>query len=283
MRILVAIKQVCDPDQMGRLHLLENGTVLDRSCLDRFANPFDEYALETALRLTENGEVPQQRLGDVVAITFGDTASEVVLRSALALGATRAIRVDATDTAIDAQMVAKSIAHLARLQSADLVIMGKQSVDGDGNEVAQRVAAILDWPQVISVAAIREQSNGLLDVEREVDDGTLILRIALPAVVSVDLRVILPAAVRSRHTSRGFEYPTGVRYASLPSILGAKRKQLDVIPLSELTDPSHRVLNHARYQLRRPRQGCQLVETVDELLDRVAQHAPDVLIERTRP
>lgn len=283
MRILVALKYVCDPDQVGRLRLREDGKVLDCTQLDRFANPFDEYALETALRLSENGEVPKQRLGEVIAVTFGDAASEMILRAALALGATRAIRIDSTDSALDAQLVAKGIAGLARGESADLVLLGKQSVDGDGNEVAQRVAAILDWPQVTSVAAIREQPSGVLEVDREIDDGVLRVRTATPVVISVDLRVILPRAVRSRHTSSEFEYPSGVRYASLPSLLGAKRKQLEVKPMSDLTDPTQRSLIHARYQLRSQRQCCELVESVDVLLDHISRHAPGILVAPIRP
>ncbi len=266
MKILVCIKQVVDPDHSQRLRLGSDGRRLDASGLETLANPFDEYALEAALRLTEDGSNSKLRLGQVVAITVGDAATETLLRSALALGADEAIRVNATDGSIDASLVSKVVARIAQQSAADLVLLGKQSVDGDGNEVAQRVAAILDWPQITCATAIEETSDGTLHVRREVDGGMLKVAVRLPAVISVDLRVIAPNAVRSRHCQQDHAYPHGVRYASLPSIIAAKRKPLSLRALSELVDAAIPLLRHVAYELSPPRGPCRKCDSVDDLM-----------------
>jgi electron transfer flavoprotein beta subunit len=276
VKILVAIKQVSDPDQASRIRVLDDGRVLDCSELDRYANPFDEYALETALRLTEDGESPRHRIGEVIAVSFGDERSELVLRAALAVGASRGIRVAATDEALDAHLVATALAHLAQVESVDLVILGKQSVDGDGNEVAQRVAGLMDLPQLTGVSAIDEHSDGTLIVTREVEGGLLRVRTRPPAIMSVDLRVVLPCAVYSPHTRRDFEYPAGFRFASLPSIIAARRKQLEQLPLSALTGSAERTLVHSSFKLQTRRDVCTMVASVEELRLRLAERAPAI-------
>lgn len=269
MKILVPIKQVADPDQYGKLRILDDGSAIDDSALDRCNNPFDEYALEAALRLTENGKAPKTRLGEITAVTFGHVASEAALRSALALGATTAIRVETSDSNLDPHLVAHGLARLVRNRGFDVVLMGKQSVDGDGQEVPQRVAALLDWPQVTCVSSIEELEAGVLFVRRELDRGIARVRVRLPCVVSVDLRVILPEAVRSRHTAREFAYPSGVRYASLPAILASKRKPIELAELDALVEGAVPKLAYQSPSIATQRRVCEMVNSVPELVQQL--------------
>lgn len=266
MKILVSIKHVADPDQYGRLRLNSVGGALDDSELGRCNNPFDEYALEAALRLTEDGRAAKNRLGEVVAVTFGDSATEAALRTALALGATGAIRVEADAAHLDPHLVAQGIAHLVRSGGFDLVLMGKQSVDGDGQEVPQRVAALLDWPQLTCVSTLEEMEAGFLFARREVDQGIARMRVHLPCVTSVDLRIILPEAVRSRHTAPQFAYPSGVRYASLPAILAAKRKPIELVRLEDIVQGAAPKLVYQGHALVSRRRTCQIVNDVPTLV-----------------
>ena len=173
-----------------------SGAAVDTTGLEWKPNPFDEYALEAALRLTENGKAPKQRLGEVVVVTLGPKEAEQTLRSALATGADRAIRIDTTDDALDGRLVALALEDVVAEEKPDLVLLGKQAVDGDSNQVGQRLAEQLDWPMATFAATIREDGPSLL-VGREVDGGVLTLRVKLPALVTVDLRIVAPTSVYS--------------------------------------------------------------------------------------
>jgi electron transfer flavoprotein beta subunit len=273
VKILVALKQVADPDHASRIGLTSNGRSIDTTGLEKKLNPFDEYALETALRLTENGELPKQRLGEVIAVTLGPRETEPVLRSALATGADRAIRVDATDEELDGRQVCRVLASLAVRNGIDLVLLGKQTVDGDGNEVAQRLAAQLDWPQSTFTATLLESEVGALIAEREVDGGTQKLALRLPAVVSVDLRIVAPRSVRSRATREDFVYPPGVRFASLPAIMQARRKNIECLAMPDLVGETSVLLEHVRYELAPKRAAGRIATGVEQLLDWLATEA----------
>jgi electron transfer flavoprotein beta subunit len=269
VNILIPIKQVVDPDQYRQLQLAPDGTSVVTQGLALIPNPFDEHALEAALRLTEDGREPTRRLGEVVVVTLGSATTETMLRSALAIGAGEAIRVEASHENIDAWLVSKTIARLAKQSSVDLVLLGKQSADGDGNEVAQRVAALLDWPQVTGATQIEELEDGSLLVEREVDGGTLRVGVGLPAVISVDLRIIAAQSVRSRHCPREYLYPPGVRFATLPAIIAARRKPIVTRLLGDLVEKPRPVLRHVAYDLAPSRACCRIVGSTDELVQRL--------------
>jgi electron transfer flavoprotein beta subunit len=269
VKILVPIKQVVDPDQYRRLCLTPDGASVVTRGLELVANPFDEHALEAALRLTEDGRDPGQRLGEVVVMTLGSAETETMLRSALAIGAAEAIRVEASDDNIDAWLVSTIIARLAQDSLVDLVLLGRQSADGDGNEVAQRIAALLDWPQVTCATNIEENADATLLVQREVDGGMLRVRVGLPAVVSVDLRIIAAQSVRSRHCPRDHVYPAGVRFASLPAIIAARKKPIVTRLLGDLLENAAPVLRHVAYDLGPARAACKMVGSTDELLQRL--------------
>ena len=274
MKILVPMKQVVDPDQTRSLRVSADGGQLDSSAIERIVNPFDDYALEAALRLTENVTAPKVRLGQVTVVSIGEPSTELVLRSALAIGADDAIRIDASDDTIDAALVAKALSLLVRQCSTDLVLLGKQTVDGDGNEVAQRLAALLDWPQVTCATSIHELSSEELCVRRDVDGGVQALAVRLPAVISVDLRIIAPDAVRSRHSPADHVCTDGVRFASLPAIITAKRKPIAVSPIAALLPVTPVILRYVAFTpppIRKPLKLCDNVSTLVDALKLEAQ------------
>ena len=224
MKILVTIKRVPDPEQKLKF----KGEGLDLGGTNWVLNPFDEYAVETALRLNENA-ASSEKLGEVVVLAIGPKEVAQQVRSALAMGADRGILVDGADEALDSEQVARIVARVAEQEKPDLVLLGKQAVDGDNNQVPQLLAGYLGWPQA-TFASFITQSGTTLDVGREVDAGVETKRVPLPAVVSVDLRIIAPGGVRNGVTPATHAYNEGPRYASLKGIMAAKKK-----PIAETT------------------------------------------------
>lgn len=273
MKILVALKRVADPDNANKVKVPASGDRVDTAGLEWKLNPFDDYALESALRLTENGKAPKQRLGEVVAVTLGPKDTETTLRSALATGADRAIRVEAEDAALDGRLVALALRKLCEEEKPDLVLMGKQAVDGDNNQVGQLLAELLDWPMATFAATIQEEASGSFLVGREVDGGVLTLRLKPPALITVDLRIVAPASVYSKHTDRAHQYPEGVRFAALPAIMAAKKKPLATRGLAELTGGAAGTAHYSRFELPPQRKAGIKVKDVPELVSRLATEA----------
>jgi electron transfer flavoprotein beta subunit len=272
VKVLVALKRVADPDNANKVKIAAGGASVDTTGLEWKPNPFDEYALEAALRLTENGKAPKQRLGEVVVVTLGPKEVEQTLRAALATGADRAIRVDATDDQLDGRLVAKALQALVAAEKPDLVLMGKQAVDGDSNQVGQRLAELLDWPMATFAATIKEEEGALL-VGREVDGGVLTVRVKLPAVVTVDLRIVAPLSVFSKVTEAGFKYNDGVRFAPLPAIMAAKKKPLDVKPLAEVVAGATLTTRYLKFERPAQRAAGVKVKDVTELVEKLANVA----------
>ncbi len=272
MKIVVAVKRVADPDNANKIKIPSSGDRVDTSGLEWKINPFDEYALEAALRLTENGQTPKKREGEVVVVTLGPKETETTLRSALATGADRAIRIDADDDALDGNIVAHALKKVVEEESPDVVLLGKQAVDGDTNQVGQLLAELLDFPMATFAATIREEEGGKLLVGREVDGGVLNLRLTPPCLVTVDLRIVAPKSVYSTKTDPSFSYNEGVRFAPLPAIMQAKRKPLTVRPLSELTDASL-TTKYDKFAPPAARSAGIKVKDVAELVDKLANEA----------
>ena len=268
MKVLVSLKRVADPDNANKVKIAASNVAVDSTGLEWKTNPFDEYALEAALRLTENGKAPKQRLGEVVVVTLGPKECEQTLRSALATGADRAIRVEATDDALDGRLVALALKSLVLTEKPDLVLLGKQAVDGDSNQVGQRLAELLDWPMATFAATIREEAGALL-VSREVDGGVGTLRVRLPAVVTVDLRIVSPTSVYSAHTDAAHPYAEGVRFAPLPAIMAAKKKPLDVKTLAELVPGAALSTKTLKFEKPPARSAGVRVKDVTELVDKL--------------
>jgi electron transfer flavoprotein beta subunit len=268
VKVLVSLKRVSDPDNANKIKIAANGSAVDTTGLEWKTNPFDEYALEAALRLTENGKAPKQRLGEVVVVTLGPKECEPTLRSALATGADRAIRIDTTDDALDGRLVAHALKSIVLAEKPDLILLGKQAVDGDSNQVGQRLAELCDYPMATFAATIREEQGALL-VGREVDGGVLTLRVRLPAVVTVDLRIVAPASVYSLHTDPSHKYGDGVRFAPLPAIMAAKKKPLDTKTLAELAPGVALTTRALKFEKPAARAAGMRIKDVSELVDKL--------------
>lgn len=207
-KIMVGIKRVVDFNVRIRVKADGSGVMLDG--LKMSVNPFDEIALEEALRIKERGSNIE-----VVAVSIGVADTQQQLRTALAMGADRAILVQ-TDAAIEPLTAAKVFLALAKQENPDLILLGKQAIDDDANQTGQMLAALWERPQATFASKI-EFSTGKASVTREVDAGLETIEVDLPAVMTVDLRLNEP------------------RYVKLPDIMKAKKKPLDVTSLDALS------------------------------------------------
>jgi electron transfer flavoprotein beta subunit len=271
VKILVPLKRVADPDNANKVKV--NNGKLETTGLEWKPNPFDQYAVETALRLTENGANTKARQGEVVVVTFGGADTGETLRAALAMGADRAIRVDASDDALDGDIVARALKALVDKEKPDLVLAGKQAVDGDSNQVAQLLAEYLGWPQATFAGTIKSEGDKAMIVGREVDGGTIKLKVELPAVVSVDLRIVAPTSVRSIHTAESHKYADGVRFAPLMAIIAAKKKPMAEMKLADLVDGAALKVKYGTFELPPARKAGIKVKTVTELVDKLKNEA----------
>ncbi|MEL6257720.1 MAG: electron transfer flavoprotein subunit beta/FixA family protein [Pseudomonadota bacterium] len=201
MKVLVPVKRVIDYNVKVRVKPDQTG--VDLANVKMSMNPFDEIAVEEAVRLKEAGTATE-----VVAVSVGPQQAQETLRTALAMGADRGVLVK-TDETVEPLAVAKILKSIVETENPDLVILGKQAIDDDNNQTGQMLAALLDWPQG-TFAFKLESADGTLTVTREVDGGLQTVALQTPSVVTVDLRINEP------------------RYASLPNIMKAKKKPIDM-------------------------------------------------------
>ena len=246
MKILVPIKRVVDYNVKVR-PLADNSDV-DLNNVKMSVNPFCEIALEEAVRIKESGKATE-----VIAITVGKTESQEQLRTALALGADRAILVESDDL-LEPLALAKTIAKVVDEENPDLIILGKQAIDGDNNQTGQMLASLLDLPQATNASELIIE-DGSVSVTREIDGGLQTLKLSVPAIVTTDLRLNEP------------------RYASLPNIMKAKKKELKVISLNDLGVDSSPRTEILKVELPEARAAGVMVETVDELVDKLKNEA----------
>jgi electron transfer flavoprotein beta subunit len=207
VKILVPIKRV--PDPATTIRVLPDGSGIATDNVKWVINPFDEIAIEEALRIKE-----KQGSGEVVLITVGQSAWQEQLRTGLAMGADRSILVK-TDAALDTLAIAQILAKVAGDEKPDLILLGKQAIDDDSNQIGQMLAELLGWPQA-TFASKLEIADGKVTVIREVDGGLETIAFSLPSLVTTDLRLNEP------------------RYASLPGIMKARKKELKEIPADSL-------------------------------------------------
>jgi electron transfer flavoprotein beta subunit len=267
VKILVPIKRVSDPHCASDVKVQGNQVVTDG--LEFKINPFDEAAVEAALRLTENGATPKVRQGEVVVVTLGPPQSEAILRTALACGANRAIHIEASDESLDARIVAQALREIARRENPDLIILGRKTVDGEGATVAPMLATMLNRPMVSTATSIVEHDGGLL-VRRQADSASFLLRVRLPAVVSVDLRVMAPDGALSSLTSPDFEYYDGIRFAALPAIMQARKKPLERIALETLLPEAQSTTRYFEFEGLPARAKVMMLKDVAALADVLA-------------
>jgi electron transfer flavoprotein beta subunit len=272
VKILVTIKRVPDPELKVKL---KDGAI-DLSGASWVVNTFDEYAVETALRLRENGESGATH-AEVVVVSIGPEDAGQQLRSALAMGADRAIRIEGKDDALDARVVATALAKLIESEQPDLVLMGKQAVDGDANQVGQMLAGKLGWPQATFAATVELAADkASVTVGREIDAGVEYKVVPLPAVVTVDLRVVAPQSVKNNVTPATFSYGTGEggpRYASLKGIMAAKKKPMEVKQLADLVGDVTATTKQIAVSLPPARAAGQKVADVATLVRKLVDEA----------
>jgi electron transfer flavoprotein beta subunit len=271
VKILVPFKRVADPDNANKVKV--TGAKIETAGLEWKPNPFDEYAVEAALRLTENGTSPKARLGEVVVVTFGPPEADQTLRGALATGADKAIRVEATDDQLDGVIVARALAKVVEQVKPDVVLVGKQTVDSDSNQVGQYLAELLGWPQITFAAAIKNANDGVLEIARVGDGGLQRVKVKLPAVVTVEDRVVYSASIQSAPTPATHKYADGVRFAPLPAIMQAKKKPLEVKKLADLGIDTTPAVSYVGYEPPPARKAGVKVKTVAELVDKLKNEA----------
>jgi electron transfer flavoprotein beta subunit len=272
LKVLVAVKRVADPENLNKIKLSAQGKV-DTTGLEQKPSPYDDYALETALRLTENGANTKARLGEVIVATFGPKDSEQMLRAMLGTGADRAIRVDATDDALDGEIVARGLKGLVEKEKPDLVLLGYQQAEHESNEVGQMLAEHLGWPQATNVGSIQSADDTALIVGREVDGAVAKLKVTLPAVVTVLDKIVHPKSVQSKHTAATHTYADGVRFAALMAIMAAKKKPLAEMKLADVTADAQLKVKYGAAELPPKRAAGIKVKDVKELVTKLKTEA----------
>jgi electron transfer flavoprotein beta subunit len=272
VKILVAVKRVADPDNLNKIKLGAGGKI-DTTGLEPKASPYDEYALETALRLTENGTNTKARLGEVVVVTFGPKEAEQTLRAMLGTGADRAIRVDATDDALDGDLVARGLKTLVEREKPDLVLCGYQQAEHESNEVGQMLAEYLGWPQATFAGSVKSEDDKALVVGREVDGATAQVRVTLPAVVTVLDKIVHPKSVISKHTPPTHAYADGVRFAALMAIMAAKKKPLAEVKLADVAPDAATKVKYGAAEMPPKRGAGVKVKDVKELVVKLKTEA----------
>jgi len=246
MKIVVPIKRVVDYNV--KVRPLGDQSDVDLNNVKMAMNPFCEIAIEEAVRLKEAGTATE-----VIAVTVGKSDSQEQLRTALALGADRAILVE-TESLLEPLAIAKALAKVIEAESPQLVILGKQAIDGDNNQTGQMLAALLDYGQATFASEISIDGDSA-SVTREIDGGLQTIKVSLPAIITTDLRLNEP------------------RYASLPNIMKAKKKELDVQPIDAMgidTAPRMELLS---VELPAARQEGIKVESVEELVGKLKNEA----------
>jgi electron transfer flavoprotein beta subunit len=270
VKILVTCKRVPNPEQKLKLA----GGKIDLATATWQINTFDEYAVETALRLTEKGK-GGERSGEVVAVSVGPKEVSQQLRGVLAMGADRGLLVIADEGNLDADAVARILAKVVEREKPDLVVLGKQTVDGDSNQVGQILAGLLGWPQATFLASIRLAADGKsATTTREVDAGVEEKRVRLPAVVTVDLRIIGKKAVRNEALAPAdAEWEETQRYASLKGIMAAKKKELKELTTADLGMTATPLVKTVGYEAPPARKAGARVGSVEELVAKLHNEA----------
>tara|TARA_B100000459_G_scaffold34992_1_gene16871 strand:+ start:511 stop:1263 length:753 start_codon:yes stop_codon:yes gene_type:complete len=246
MKILVPIKRVVDYNV--KVRPLGDQSDVDLNNVKMAMNPFCEIAVEEAVRLKEAGTA-----SEVVAVTVGKSDSQEQLRTALALGADRAILAE-TDSLLEPLAIAKVLTKVIEEESPQLVILGKQAIDGDNNQTGQMLAAMLNYSQATFASEVVIDGDSA-SVTREIDGGLQTIKVSLPAVITTDLRLNEP------------------RYASLPNIMKAKKKELDVKPVGEMGVDINNRMELLSVELPASRQEGIKVESVEELVGKLKEEA----------
>ena len=246
MKILVPIKRVVDYNV--KVRPLSDNTDVDLNNVKMTVNPFCEIALEEAVKLKEAGQATE-----VVAVSVGKADSQEQLRTALALGADRATLVE-TDSLLEPLAIAKVLQKIVEDEKPDLIILGKQAIDGDNNQTGQMLGALVDYPQATNASEVKLGTSSV-QVTREIDGGLQTLELTIPAIITTDLRLNEP------------------RYASLPNIMKAKKKELNVVSINDTGVDANPRTELISVELPPSREAGVIVETVEDLVDKLKNEA----------
>ena len=246
MKALVAVKRVVDYNVKVRVKA--DGSDVDISNVKMSMNPFDEIAVEEAVRLKEAGKV-----SEIVAVSLGEKKCEETLRTALAMGADRAVHVE-TDAKLEPLAVAKLLKAVANKENPQILLLGKQAIDDDANQVAQMLAALLNAAQGTFASKVQIEGEEAL-VTREIDGGEETVALKLPAVISADLRLNEP------------------RFVKLPNIMAAKKKPLEKLSPADLAVDISPRLNTVKFAEPKARQAGVKVADVAELIEKLKNEA----------
>jgi len=241
MRAFVTVKRVID--YAVKVRVRPDKTAVETENVKMSMNPFDEIATEEAIRLKEKG-----KLKEIIAVSMGPKSTQETIRTALAMGADRGIHVDTGNHYLEPLNVAKLLRALVLKEKVDLILLGKQSIDGDNNQTAQMLAGLLNYPQGTFMSKLEFPDDKTARITREIDGGLETLSLKLPAILSCDLRLNQP------------------RYATLPNIMKAKKKEIETVTPESLgveINPHSKIL-----QVEEPpkRKGGVKVESVEELV-----------------
>ena len=246
MKVLVSIKRVVD--FTVKVRVKSDGSGVDLDNVKMSMNPFDEIAVEEAIRLKERGIVTE-----IVAVSVGSPACQETLRTAMAMGADRGILIESASE-LEPLAVAKALKALVQKENPQLVILGKQAIDDDSNQTGQLLAGLLDWPQA-TFASKLQVANSKAVVTREIDGGLETLEVNLPAVITTDLRLNEP------------------RYTTLPNIIKAKKRPLDILKMADLQVEVTPHLTTLQVEAPRPRKAGVRVGSVEELVTKLREEA----------
>ena len=246
MKIIVAVKRVIDYNVQVRVKA--DGTGVEKENVKMSMNPPDENAVEEALRIKEAGNA-----NEVIIISIGDQKSQETIRTALAMGADKGILVK-TDKEVEPLAVSKIISKVAEKEKPEIILLGKQAIDDDSNQTAQMVSAILNWPQATFASKIELKDNEAI-VTREIDEGLETIKLSKPFVASCDLRLNEP------------------RYASLPNIMKAKKKPIEIIEVGDLNIDIQPRIEQIKVEEPPVRQKGVMVSDVAELVNKLKNEA----------
>ena len=246
MKIIVPIKRVVDYNVKIRVKSDHSGVELDNVKMSM--NPFDEIAVEEAIRLKEAGKAEE-----IVALSIGPQQAQETIRTALAMGADRGILIKSDDN-VTPLNVAKIIKAIAEKENPNLIILGKQAIDDDSNQTGQMLSALLGWSQGTFASEVKLENDNLL-VTREIDGGLQTLKLTMPSIITTDLRLNEP------------------RYASLPNIMKAKKKEIAEINPEDLNISIEKNIEVVKVSEPSQREAGVKVETIDELVDKLKNEA----------
>ncbi len=246
MKIIVPIKRVVDYNVKIRVKSDHSGVELDNVKMSM--NPFDEIAVEEAIRLKEASIAEE-----IVALSIGPQQAQETIRTALAMGADRGILIKSDDS-VTPLNVAKIIKAIAEKENPNLIILGKQAIDDDSNQTGQMLSALLGWSQGTFASEVKLENDNLL-VTREIDGGLQTLKLTMPSIITTDLRLNEP------------------RYASLPNIMKAKKKEITEINPEDLNISIEKNIEVVKVSEPSQREAGVKVETIDELLDKLKNEA----------